>query len=61
MTNEETVDRFIELVCAMDLDAACELVSDDCEYDNVPLGKHFSPTRPHAMRRPPADRPTHPT
>jgi limonene-1,2-epoxide hydrolase len=43
MTNEATVDRFIELVCAMDLDAACELVSDDCEYDNVPLGKQYGP------------------
>jgi limonene-1,2-epoxide hydrolase len=43
MTNEATVDRFIELVCAMDLDAACELVSEDCEYDNVPLGKQYGP------------------
>ena len=43
MTNEETVDRFIELVCALDLDAACGLVTDDCEYDNVPIGKQYGP------------------
>lgn len=27
----------------MDLDSACELVSDDVEYDNVPMGKNFGP------------------
>ncbi len=43
MTNEQTVDRFIELVCALDLDGACALVTDDCEYDNVPIGKQFGP------------------
>ncbi len=43
MTNEETVDRFIELVCALDLDGACALVTDDCEYDNVPIGKQYGP------------------
>lgn len=43
MTPEETVDRFIALLCAKDLDAACELVTEDCEYDNVPMGKQFGP------------------
>lgn len=52
MTNEETVDRFINLVCAMDLDAACELVSDDCEYDNVPLGKQYGPAGIKALLGP---------
>jgi limonene-1,2-epoxide hydrolase len=30
-------------VLRMDLDAACELVSDDVEYDNVPIGKVTGP------------------
>jgi limonene-1,2-epoxide hydrolase len=47
MTPEETVDEFIKRVVAMDLDAATELVSDDVEYDNVPIGKNIGP---EAMR-----------
>lgn len=27
----------------MDLDGACELVTDDVEYDNVPMGKNHGP------------------
>jgi limonene-1,2-epoxide hydrolase len=42
-TPEEIVDEFIARILRMDLDAACELVSDDCEYDNVPLGKQYGP------------------
>ncbi|MBV6509437.1 MAG: Epoxide hydrolase EphG [Acidimicrobiales bacterium] len=30
-------------VCRFDLDGACELVTDDIEYDNVPLGKNYGP------------------
>jgi limonene-1,2-epoxide hydrolase len=41
MTPEETVDEFIRRVCAVDLAGAGELVSDDIEYDNVPMGKNF--------------------
>jgi limonene-1,2-epoxide hydrolase len=43
MTPEETVNEFIRRVVAIDLDAACELVSDDLEYDNVPMGKNHGP------------------
>ena len=43
MTPEETVNLFIERVVAMDLDGACELVTDDLEYDNVPMGKNHGP------------------
>jgi limonene-1,2-epoxide hydrolase len=43
MTNEEIVDEFIARVVRMDLDAACELVSDNVEYDNVPIGKVYGP------------------
>ena len=38
MTNEETVNTFMARITSMDLDGAFELVSDDVEYDNVPMG-----------------------
>jgi limonene-1,2-epoxide hydrolase len=41
MTPAETVDEFVKRVVAMDLDGAVELVSDDVEYDNVPIGKVY--------------------
>ena len=40
MTPDETVTEFIHRVTAGDLDGACELVTDDVEYDNVPMGKN---------------------
>ena len=43
MTPMETVREFLARVCRSDLDGACELVSDDVEYDNVPMGKQFGP------------------
>lgn len=42
-TPEEIVNEFIARVVRMDLDAACELVTDDVEYDNVPMGKVTGP------------------
>src|SRR5680860_133622 len=36
----EVVDEFIARVCRMDIDGAGELVTDDVEYDNVPMGKN---------------------
>jgi limonene-1,2-epoxide hydrolase len=42
-TPEQIVDRFIACVVAMDLDGACALVTDDLEYDNVPMGKNHGP------------------
>jgi len=41
MTSEQTVDEFIRRVLADDLDGACELASEDIEYDNVPIGKNI--------------------
>ena len=35
---EEIVNAFISKIEARDLDAAVEHVSDDCYYDNVPIG-----------------------
>jgi limonene-1,2-epoxide hydrolase len=39
MTPLETVHAFIAAIEAKDLDAALELVTDDIEYDNVPMPK----------------------
>ena len=52
MTPEETVDEFIRLVVGMDLDGACGLVSDDVEYDNVPMGKNIGPDGIKAFLQP---------
>lgn len=43
MEPAEIVDEFIARVCRMDLDGACELLADDVEYDNVPMGKNHGP------------------
>ena len=43
MTPLETVNEFMRRFCDKDLDGACELVTDDVEYDNVPIGKNFGP------------------
>ena len=43
MTPLETVNEFIRRMTDMDLDRACELVTDDVEYDNVPMGKTRGP------------------
>jgi limonene-1,2-epoxide hydrolase len=40
MDAESTVTEFIRRVVAGDLVAAGELVTDDLEYDNVPIGKN---------------------
>jgi limonene-1,2-epoxide hydrolase len=39
----DVVDRFIAALVALDLDAALALVTDDIEYDNVPMGKVHGP------------------
>lgn len=43
MTPLETVNAFIAALEANDLDTACAMVTDDCEYDNVPMIKVFGP------------------
>ncbi len=43
MSPLETVNEFMRRFCTMDLDHACELVTDDVEYDNVPIGKNLGP------------------
>lgn len=43
MTPEEIVNEFVKRVVAKDLDGACELITSDMEYDNVPMGKNYGP------------------
>lgn len=43
MTPLETVNEFMARFCSTDLDHACELVTNEVEYDNVPMGKNFGP------------------
>ncbi len=43
MSAEDIVNEFMERIVNKDLDAACELVSADVEYDNVPMGKVYGP------------------
>ena len=38
-----TVTTFIDRLCAKDLDGALALVTDDVEYDNVPMSKVHGP------------------
>jgi limonene-1,2-epoxide hydrolase len=39
----DVVTALIEACERRDLDAVCALVTDDIEYDNVPIGKVFGP------------------
>ena len=43
MTVDAFVRHFIQLLEQKDLDGACALIADDCEYDNVPMRKVFGP------------------
>ncbi|MEP6624670.1 MAG: limonene-1,2-epoxide hydrolase family protein [Acidimicrobiia bacterium] len=43
MTAEEIVNAFTVRITALDFDGAFELVADDIEYDNVPIGKVSGP------------------
>jgi limonene-1,2-epoxide hydrolase len=43
MTPDEVVTALIRACEARDLDSVLELVTDDIEYDNVPVGKVFGP------------------
>ena len=43
MTAEQIVTAMIDAIERKDLDAAVGYMSDDIEYDNVPMGKVFGP------------------
>lgn len=42
-TPEELVNDFIAKLVARDLEGAAAMVTEDFEYDNVPMGKSFGP------------------
>ena len=42
-TAADTVNTFLARIGALDLEGALELFTDDCEYDNVPIGKVHGP------------------
>ena len=48
----ETVNAFIAAVETKDFDAAVALLADDCEYDNVPMGKVHGPTEIRGLLEP---------
>ncbi|MFZ9674995.1 MAG: limonene-1,2-epoxide hydrolase family protein [Ilumatobacteraceae bacterium] len=39
----ETVNAFIAALERLDVDGACALIAEGCEYDNVPLMKVYGP------------------
>ena len=41
MTPDQIVTKFIDCINEIDLEAAVSFLSEDCEYDNVPMGKVF--------------------
>lgn len=43
MTPGEIVTALVRACEARDLDRVCSLVTDDIEYDNVPMGKVYGP------------------
>ena len=43
MAPEDVVTALVRACDARDLDAVCALVTDDIEYDNVPIGKVHGP------------------
>ncbi len=52
MTSAETVTAFIRALERKDFDTACALVTDDVEYDNVPMTKVFGPAGIRAVLEP---------
>ena len=42
-TPDEFVRQFLTALVTRDLDGAAAMVTDDFEYDNVPMGKTFGP------------------
>jgi len=52
MTPSETVTAFIDALEAKDFDAAIALVGDECEYDNVPMGKVHGPAEIRSLLEP---------
>lgn len=43
MSAAATVNEFIRLIAGGEFAAACQMVTSDVEYDNVPVGKNIGP------------------
>ena len=52
MTAGEIVTAFIHALERKDFDLACAMLTDDCEYDNVPMSKVFGPAGLRAVLEP---------
>jgi len=52
MTPADTVTAFIDALERKDFDAAIALVGDECEYDNVPMGKVHGPDEIRSLLEP---------
>jgi limonene-1,2-epoxide hydrolase len=48
----QTVKAFIAALEAKNFDVACALLGEQCEYDNVPMGKVFGPNAVRASLEP---------
>ena len=48
----ETIKAFTDAIAVKDYDTAFAYVSDDCEYDNVPLGAVRGPAAMRAVLEP---------
>jgi limonene-1,2-epoxide hydrolase len=42
-TPSEVIHVFMDAMAVKDYDTALKYVADDCEYDNVPMGKVYGP------------------
>ena len=52
MTSGELVTAFINALERKDLDAACAMITEDCEYDNVPMAKVYGPAGVRSVLEP---------
>lgn len=52
MSPTETIKAFMAAMAAKDFDTALQYVADDCEYDNVPLGKVQGPAGMRGLLEP---------
>ncbi|HJM96673.1 MAG: limonene-1,2-epoxide hydrolase family protein [Acidimicrobiales bacterium] len=56
MEPEQIVTKFIDYINEMNLEQAVSLLSENCEYDNVPMGKVFGRDAIHQQLMPMMDR-----
>lgn len=52
MSPLETIQAFSDAMAVKDYDTALRYIADECEYDNVPLGKTYGPAGVRATLEP---------